>query len=172
MYGFRIPTPPSAFDGSAVLLRLLDGLAFRYFWATEGLRASDFEFRPAPDCMSALELQRHILQLVFMIQQTVGDHATREQFASQEPAAVRAKTLAQLELVRSELESLGDDALAEHRVLKRDGSFFPVWNILNGPLADAFTHIGQLNSWRRLNGNPPPRANVFEGVPPGDDPRA
>jgi hypothetical protein len=42
----------------------------------------------------------------------------------------------------------------------------PFWHVINGPIADALTHVGQVNSFRRLAGNPTPKANVFLGLPP------
>jgi len=36
-------------------------------------------------------------------------------------------------------------------------------DIINGPLADALTHVGQINSFRRINGNPCKKVNVFNG---------
>lgn len=72
--------------------------------------------------------------------------------------------------MRQKLDRLDDEKLAEHRVLRRrDGSSWPVWNVMNGPLADALTHVGQLNAWRRLSGNPVKPANVFLGVPPEEE---
>ena len=44
----------------------------------------------------------------------------------------------------------------------------PFWHIINGPIADALTHVGQINSFRRLVGNPTPKAQVFLGIPPED----
>ncbi len=38
--------------------------------------------------------------------------------------------------------------------------------MLNGPISDALTHVGQVNSFRRLSGNPVYGANVFTGTPP------
>jgi hypothetical protein len=50
----------------------------------------------------------------------------------------------------------------------RDGSVrdHPIWYLINGPLADALTHVGQINAWRRLAGNPCPKVSVFLGLPP------
>ena len=166
MFGYEIGAPPEKLDGTGVLARIVDGLAFRYYWATDGLRPEDFEFRPGPDSMSTLELQKHILHLVFMIKQTVFNADEREQFGSDDPAALREQALENLRIVREHLEGLTDETIAGHQVLKRDRSHFPVWNIMNGPLAAALTHVGQINAWRRLNGNPTPPANVFAGVPP------
>ena len=42
---------------------------------------------------------------------------------------------------------------------------FPLMYLLNGQLADALTHVGQITSWRRISGNPQPEGvNVFLGV--------
>ena len=41
---------------------------------------------------------------------------------------------------------------------------YPVWNLLNGPLADAIYHTGQVVSFRRTSGNPLQKGvNVFIG---------
>ncbi len=166
MFGYEIGAAPEKLHGTSVLARIVDGLAFRYYWATDGLRSEDFDFRPGADSMSTLELQKHILHLVFMIKQTVFNADERERFGSDDPQALREHALENLRIVREHLERLTDEALAGHQVLKRDGSRYPVWNIMNGPLADAFTHVGQINAWRRLNGNRTPRVAVFAGIPP------
>jgi hypothetical protein len=41
---------------------------------------------------------------------------------------------------------------------------FPFWNQLNGPIADAIWHTGQVVSFRRSSGNPfNSKASVFNG---------
>lgn len=168
MYGYEIEPPPSELTGAAVLCRMVDGLAFRYHWATEALRDEDYEFRPGPESMSLRQLLKHVLQLAFMIQQVAENAPKRERFRGEDPDEVRARTLGALERARRRLETLRDDEVGEHRIVRRDGSYFPVWNIMNGPLADALTHVGQINAWRRLSGNPQPAVDVFAGVPPTD----
>ena len=165
-FGYEIPPAPAILDGVAVFTRFLDGFAFRYYWATEGLRAEDYEFRPGPSSMSTKELLQHVLSLTLMIEQCAENRATRESFESEDPATLRLKTLEILQGVRKRLAGLEDHVFAEHRVVRRDGSIWPVWNIMNGPLADALTHVGQINAWRRLNGNPVAPAAVFTGTPP------
>ena len=52
-------------------------------------------------------------------------------------------------------------------IFEREGkkSRFPVWNLINGPIADALNHTGQVVSFRRTSGNPIPKGvNVFLGV--------
>jgi hypothetical protein len=53
---YRIPTYPDHLSSTSVLTRLLDGLGFRFYWATEGLRTEDYAYRPAEDTMSILSL--------------------------------------------------------------------------------------------------------------------
>lgn len=166
MFGHTMGPAPDAVDGTNVMARIVDGLAFRYHWATDGLRPEDYEFRPGGDSMSMLELQKHMLHLVFMIKQTVFNTDERETLSSDEPTVLREAVLDNLRLVRAHLSSLSDEALQSHEVLRRAGDRYPVWNIMNGPLADALTHVGQINAWRRLSGNPTPRVDVFAGKPP------
>ena len=146
-------------SGTTFFARFVDGLAFRYHWPTEGLRPEDYAFRPSADSMNLLELQKHMLHVVFMIKQTVfdadaaGSRAVRERrpksFARGHPGEL-------VRIVREHLDELSDDRLATHQVLRRSGARHSVWNIMNGPVADALTHVGQINSWRRLSGNPTP----------------
>ena len=44
-YGYEIPEAPEHVDGVSVLSRVVDGLAFRYHWATDGLRPEDYAFQ-------------------------------------------------------------------------------------------------------------------------------
>ena len=41
---------------------------------------------------------------------------------------------------------------------------FPFWNLLNGPIADALWHVGQVVTFRRSSGNPfNAKASVLTG---------
>ena len=43
-------------------------------------------------------------------------------------------------------------------------SEFPFWNQLNGPIADALWHVGQVVTFRRSSGNPMnPKVSVLQG---------
>ena len=73
MVNYRaIPEYPSKVSTVTILTRILDGLGFRFYWATEGLRA-DYEFRPSPDSRSIEEIVRHIWGLVNWIIISVTD---------------------------------------------------------------------------------------------------
>jgi len=155
-----IPDSPGQISGGTVLARLVDGLAFRYRWATEGLAEGEMGFRPGPTSMTLAELLRHILGLVSWADQIFGGEGRIAGEGLSLPE-LRARTLDRLQALRARLVGMSEAEVAACR-----GSDFPFWNMINGPLADALTHVGQVNAWRRLAGNPVSRANVFRGRPP------
>jgi hypothetical protein len=157
---YEIPDYPESVSGTSVLVRLLDGLGFRFRWSTEGLSENDYEFRPAPDCMSIEELVRHIWGLVNWVCQSTQS----ERFKNQDDITlVRKSVLEMTHALKETLLSMSDEELAAIQIRE-----LPFWHIVNGPVADALTHVGQINSFRRLAGNPTPKANVFRGLPPRD----
>ncbi len=152
----HIPEPPVTFDGRAVIVRLIDGLGFRYRWATEDLRESDYDFQPADDVRSIRQLMDHIWDLVHWINHNMtGVKADRPNAM----VDVRSTTLRTLLSLRQKLLEIENETIAKFTINK-----LPIWNYINGPLADALTHVGQINSFRRMAGNPIPRVNVFKGV--------
>ena len=61
------------------------------------------------------------------------------------------------------LIEMNDSELAEME--KNTSRKLPFWYWINGPLADALTHVGQITSWRRISGNPQLKGvNVFIGT--------
>ena len=74
---------------------------------------------------------------------------------------VRKSVLEMTHALREALLSTSDEELAAIQIREK-----PFWHIVNGPISDALTHVGQINSFRRLAGNPTPKANVFVGLPP------
>lgn len=149
--------PPTVTPGS-IVARLIDGLAFRFRWATHGLSAEEVRFGPAEGSMSILQLVRHIWGLVNWINLSITGHK-RER-----PSEFQQLRIAVLDIIidmRRRVANMSADELSRVTI---EG--LPFWHILNGPLADALTHVGQINSFRRLAGNPTPSANVFEGIPP------
>jgi hypothetical protein len=156
----RIPPYPDSISGTTVLVRLLDGLGFRFRWSTEGLSDDDYGFRPAPDCMSIEELVKHVWGLVNWVCLSMG----LDEFERGDDIAItRGRVLEMIHALRVALNSMSDEDLKDTTIR---GS--PFWHIINGPISDALTHVGQINSFRRLAGNPTPKANVFTGTPPGD----
>ena len=157
---YQLDGYPAQVTGPSVLARLLDGLGFRFHWATQGLTEQDYAFSPGQGCQSIGQLIEHIWGLTHWISITVlGQEAVRPEASKEQ----RAHVLQMLHQLRERFLTLDDQALAAITIRG-----LPFWHLLNGPLADALTHVGQINVLRRLAGNPTPRASVFTGKPPGD----
>ena len=174
----RLEAPEPRASGVIVLRRLLDGIGFRFHWATEALRPEDPPYKPTPGSMSMGELVQHVGGLVRWVAESIGVSGAvltevsgelkpvPEQFNSWEGfVARRAAVLEMVRLARARLGEMSDPDLERVTVRTRGGPV-PWGHLVNGPLADALTHIGQINTMRRSNGNPVPRANVFLGTPP------
>src|SRR5580698_10009776 len=61
------PPAPDHYSAGTAVSRLLDGLGFRYYWATEGLRPVDLAFRPNSEARTSQETLEHIYGLSTMI---------------------------------------------------------------------------------------------------------
>jgi len=156
----HIPEYPVEVSAGTILTRLLDGLGFRFHWATEGLREKDYGFRPSPDCMSIEELVRHIWGLVNWVIISATDARYSRPDTAEE---IREQLLEMVYYLRNETLGMSAEELTGITI---EGH--PFWHIINGPISDALTHVGQINSFRRLSGNPVYGANVFIGEPPKD----
>ena len=79
----------------------------------------------------------------------------------------RAKTLQNLKKASDLLKDSGDNDMIELNIIYKRGentTEFPFWNVINGPIADAIWHVGQIVSFRRSSGNPfNSKVSVFNG---------
>ncbi len=150
-----MPEQPETCTAATIMARCIDGFAYRYYWGSEGLHENDYQSRPSDDSMSIAELCRHIEQLVIMISKMLccpvdipsGGNETER----------RQATLAALQTLSNQLRERDPETIDEHEKF---------WLLFNGPLGDAISHVGQLNSWRRINGNPIPYSKFFNGSAP------
>ena len=112
----------------------------------------------------ALDLQKHILQLLLWSADAVGVELPKKAIPDSfdERKAEIEKTCLHL---RSHVALMDDQALSKITIyLKRADTHFSVWYLINGPLSDAIHHIGQMVTWRRISGNPSPRLSPFTGL--------
>jgi len=63
----QIPDYPKMYTPGNVAARVVDGLGYRYYWATEGLAAKDLEYKPSEDGRCTGETIDHILGLSLTI---------------------------------------------------------------------------------------------------------
>jgi len=162
----EIPEAPEHYTAGTVAARLIDGLGFRYYWATEGLRDEDLKFKPSEEGRTTAETIDHIYGLSKVI---VNAAVKKENGGSDDPemsfAEKRKKTLLNIKTAADIMR--GAEDLTEYTLKFRRGenvSEFPFWNNINGPIADALWHCGQVVSHRRTSGNPfNSNVSVFNG---------
>ena len=155
---YKIPDAPASVGAGGILGRLVDSIGFRFRWAVEGMVDDDLAFKPAPDCMTHGELIRHIHDLLVSAARNAavprGEPLSETSSCGQMVSGVLDLSL-RLSLL---YKTISDTDLA---------ACTPgLWTMINGPLADCLTHIGQILSWRRLSGAPPAPADLFKGLPP------
>jgi len=151
---YEIPAPSKVFTPGTVASRTIDGLGFRYYWATEGLVEKDLNFKPTDESRSAVETLHHIYELSEIIVNATlkkVNKGVEEDLSFKEE---REKTLLNL---KKASDILKDSEDVSEFVIKFKTKELPFWNVLNGPLADAIWHVGQIVSFRRSSGNPFPK---------------
>ena len=165
----EIPDYPESFTPETVVARTIDGVGFRFYWATEGLRPEDLTFRPTPEARSSEETIDHILGLSNLILNGVKNQPNIRSGEETSPLSFEVKrrmVLGNLETASNLLKQSGDK-LEEMKIIFKNGdneSEFPFWNMLNGPIGDALWHTGQVVTFRRSSGNPfNGKASVFMG---------
>ncbi|MBS1542475.1 MAG: hypothetical protein JST14_02470 [Bacteroidetes bacterium] len=165
----EIPDYPPTYTAGTVAARVLDGLGFRYYWATEGLRPEDLGFQANKDGRTTLETITHIHDLTWTIinaaRSQPNDNTVAKPTLSFEE--MRKKTLENIRDASEILKKATDKQVSELKVIFKNEkgiTEFPFWNELNGPIADALWHTGQVVSYRRGSGNPyNAKASVFTG---------
>ena len=166
----QIPEYPESFSGKNVVARMIDGLGFRYYWATEGLTDDDLSYKPSEDGRATIETLEH----VFGLAEGINNAALNKPNLRPSPelnmtfGEMRKATLNLLYGASQELKTKSGSKLSEMKVIfkrvDRESSF-DFWHLINGQIADALWHTGQIVSFRRASGNPlDPGVNVFMGT--------
>ncbi|TDQ30949.1 DinB family protein [Zeaxanthinibacter enoshimensis] len=165
----KLPERSKQYTAGTTMARMVDGLAFRYYWATEGLGNKEYEYRAGEDLRSIQELMRHIYDLSEVIIATarkeVVDRSGKPALAIS-PPEMRSITLERLREASDLLA--GIDNFSDYPLRfqgKNSYSEFSFLHLINGPVSDAIWHTGQIVMLRRAAGNPiPPGVNVFLGT--------
>ncbi len=163
----EIPNYAPNYSEGALMARLVDGLGFRYYWATEGLLQKDLNYKITKEARSNFETIGHIYHLSALILST----AQEIPFEAPETnnltfQEMREKTLLNLKEASNIFVTTKD--FSKKNVVfkgKDQNTIFPFWNAINGPIADAIWHCGQIVALRRASGNPiNPKVSVFTGT--------
>ncbi|NKI31427.1 DinB family protein [Croceivirga thetidis] len=165
----EIPEYPSDYSSGNIVARMIDGLGYRYYWATKDLTENDLNYRPSTDGRTVLETLQHLygLSLTIVNAPMNEPNARPIDFSDYSYEDLRKMTLENLKKA-SELvvDKKAEDFEGYKVIFKRaEGAVeFPYWHMLNGPIADAIYHAGQIVLMRRASGNPiAPGVSVFMG---------
>lgn len=160
---------PEKFSAPLVTARLLDGLGYRYYWATENLRKADLTYKSCETSWTSLEIIRHIHVLAEMVENSIKDRFNVRPTIPNTHGfeKLRKDTLQMIKTSADHFRSLESSDMNAISIKYRRGdkdSSFPLWHHYNGPIADALTHVGQVVLLRRASGNPiDSKVNVFSG---------
>lgn len=163
---------PSDYTPASVLQRAIDGLGYRYHWASEGLTAKDLAYDPGNAGKTAEEVLVHIHSLTRTILNSIKGEVNVRPEAKEEMdyETLRLSTLNNIKEASDYLSANPNLNFEERNIIFSRGdkeSKYPLWRLLNGPLLDAVYHTGQIVSYRRSTGNPSnPKVNVFSGSDP------
>lgn len=161
---YEIPTMEENYTPQTTVARMIDGLGFRYFWASEGLTKEDLNYQPTGEGRTSLATIQHIYDLsATMLRLTNTDFKQAKEKDEMSFSEMRKQTLLNIEALRNKILATKD--LKELSVKKDDEVTIPFFYIINGPIADAIWHTGQISSFRRSSGNPiNPKVNFFSGT--------
>ena len=154
---YEVPEYYETYTAGTVAARMVDGLGFRYRWATEDLREEDLDYKPTDSSRTTIQTIDHILGLSRVIVnatlKTPSDFTKQQSELNYEQK--RKETLENFKKASEILQnatSLTDFNM--HFISSKGESEFPFWNSINGPIADALWHTGQVALLRRASGNP------------------
>ncbi|MEP0984146.1 DinB family protein [Ekhidna sp.] len=152
---YQIPDYPQSYDAGSVAARVVDGLGFRYYWATEGLTEGDLQFRPSEGARNVEETIDHIINLTQILANAVQEKPfDGVEYDEMTFVQKRELTLENIRVASEILKTSNGEDLEKFDMIFSSGAEFPFWNLLNGPVADAINHVGQIITLRRTNGNP------------------
>ena len=161
---YEIQEYPAEYTAGTMASRLIDGLGFRFYWSTEGLREKDLVYRPNEESRSTGETIDHILGMTQRIFNTVmqKDDTPPEDLSYEEK---RAYILKNLKTTSDKLRNSSAEDFEAYTIPLSNGESLPFWNFVNGQITDSIWHCGQISSFRRSSGNPiSGKVNFFTGT--------
>ena len=158
---YEVPKYPEKFTAGTVAARMVDALGFRFYWATDSLTKKDLEYKANDEGRSTEQTIQHIYDLSKIIVNSTlrePNSRTSEELSYKN---MRAKTLNNLKTAADILRT--SDDISQYKIIFGEQEI-PFWNQVNGPIADALWHCGQIVIYRRSTGNPiNPKVNHFSG---------
>ena len=72
----EIPVAPESATAGNIISRMVQGLGYRYYWASKDLRIEDLSYRPSEEGASTFETLEHIYGLAEIIRNTATSSPT------------------------------------------------------------------------------------------------
>ena len=162
---YEIGAYSSEYSSTNLVSRLIEGLGYRFYWASESLTEKDLNYKPSEDSRSTFEVMEHIYALTLSMVYTFDGKEYDFSHDKYPYDELREKTLKNLEYVFNRLKSTDDlSKLSIQLNIGGKSMSFPFWNMINGTISDAIWHCGQVVTNRRASGNPlNSKVNVFVG---------
>ena len=156
---YHIPDHPEDFSSGNIISRMIDGLGYRFYWASEGLRDEDLLYKPSEEARTSRQTLEHILGLSNTILNGSKNipNEGRINYDVLSYEEMRTMTLERIREASKLMRGKSAEDISELKVVFKRGekeTEYPYWNMINGPIEDAIWHCGQLVSFRRASGNP------------------
>lgn len=154
---YNVPEYYSEYTVGTVSARMIDGLGFRFRWATEDLRTEDLQYKISEDGRTIQETIDHVYGLSNVIVNAVLQQPNDYTKKQPELSDSKKRTQALLNMEKASQILSKSDNLENFNLIfisKNGKREFPFWNAINGPIEDAVWHAGQIVAMRRASGNP------------------
>ena len=150
------------FTAGTMAARMVDALGFRYYWASKDLNEKDLAYRLNEKGRTTAETINHIYELsIIIVNSTLQKPNSRGDKVEMTYKEKRTATLNNLKKA-SDILYVSKD-ISQFKIIFGEQKI-PFWNQINGPIADAIWHCGQIAVYRRVTKNPiNPKVNHFTG---------
>jgi hypothetical protein len=158
---YELPEYPEEFTAGTMASRMVDALAFRFYWVSDSLTEQDLVYKANSEGRSTKETIKHIYDLSKIIVNSTLKQPNSQEKEELSYGIMRKKILINLKTA-SDILRMSDD-ISKYKIIFGEQEI-PFWNQVNGPIADAIWHCGQIAIYRRATGNPiNPKVNHFTG---------
>ena len=159
---YEVPEYAEEFTAGTMAARMVDALGFRYYWASKDLNEKDLAYRLNEKGRSTAETINHIYELsIIIVNSTLQKPNSRGDKVEMTYKEKRTATLNNLKKASDILHVSND--ISQFKIIFGEQKI-PFWNQINGPIADAIWHCGQIAVYRRVTKNPiNSKVNHFTG---------
>lgn len=159
---YEVPEYAEEFTAGTMAARMVDALGFRYYWASKDLNEKDLAYRLNEKGRTTAETINHIYELsIIIVNSTLQKPNSRGDKVEMTYKEKRTATLNNLKKA-SDILYVSND-ISQFKIIFGEQKI-PFWNQINGPIADAIWHCGQIAVYRRVTKNPiNPKVNHFTG---------